>query len=284
MPPNPFRYRPTAGPLTRPGYLWRMDLRLTDKHALVCGSTQGIGRAVAHEMARQGANVTLLARDPEALRTVRSELDNTKGQRHDVLAVDMTDTPALQQATEGLVAARGAVDILVNNTGGPPPGPAHSAPLDAYEKAFRLHLLAYQTLVLACVPGMKEAGQGRIINVISTSVKAPLHGLGVSNTIRGAVAQWAKTLANELGPFGITVNNVLPGATGTERLAAIIRNKAAQAGSEEAAREEMLREIPLRRFAHPEEIAYAVVFLAGPSGAYVNGINLPVDGGRTASL
>ena len=132
---------------------------------------------------------------------------------------------------------------------------------------------------------MKAQGHGRIINIISTSVKQPLHDLGVSNTIRGAVAQWAKTLANELGPHGITVNNVLPGATGTERLRAIIRSKAAKHDiDEEVASRSMLDEIPLRRFGQPEEIAAAVAFLAGPSGAYINGINLPVDGGRTGCL
>ncbi len=261
-----------------------MDTGLAGERALVCGGTQGIGRAVASELARLGAEVTVLARDAGALKQVVVGLDRSSGQQHGLLAVDMTDTTALQAATAAHVAQHGPVHILVNNTGGPPPGPAHAAPLEAYEQAFRLHLLAYQTLVLAVVPGMKAEGHGRIINVISTSVKAPLHNLGVSNTIRGAVAQWAKTLATELGPSGITVNNVLPGATSTERLAAIIRNKAAAAGSEEAATEEMLREIPLRRFAKPEEIAYAVAFLAGPSGAYINGINLPVDGGRTPGL
>jgi 3-oxoacyl-[acyl-carrier protein] reductase len=124
--------------------------------------------------------------------------------------------------------------------------------VDAYDQAFRLHLMAFQTLVLAIVPGMKERRRGRIINVISTSVKAPLHNLGVSNTVRGAVAQWAKTLANELGPFSITVNNVLPGATATGRLEAIIANKSAKTGvSTEAAQQEMLSEIPLGRFAEP---------------------------------
>ena len=140
-------------------------------------------------------------------------------------------------------------------------------------------------MVLALVPGMKDAGHGRIINVISTSVKQPLPNLGVSNTIRGAVAQWSKTLAAELGPFNITVNNVLPGATRTDRLAAIIKNKSAKTGvTEEEAAAEMAREIPLRRFAEPEEIANAIGFLAGPGGAYINGINLPVDGGRTGCL
>lgn len=183
------------------------------------------------------------------------------------------------------MASLGAVDIVVLNSGGPPPGPAHEADIEQFEAAFRQHLLAFQAVVRAVVPGMKERNYGRIINVISTSVKQPLHDLGVSNTIRGAVAQWSKTLSNELGPFGITVNNVLPGATATERLATIIRNKSIKSGMiEEQVRLGMLHEIPLGRFAQPEEIAYAVAFLAGPSGAYINGINLPVDGGRTGNL
>jgi 3-oxoacyl-[acyl-carrier protein] reductase len=195
----------------------------------------------------------------------------------------MSDTAALASAlADGLTYP---VDILVNNTGGPPPGTAHEADIAAFEQAFRLHLLAYQTLVRAVVSGMKERKHGRIINVISTSVKQPLPNLGVSNTIRGAVAQWSKTLANELGPSNITVNNVLPGATETERLASIIRNKSAKTGTSEAeAAHEMMVEVPLRRFAKPSEIAAAVAFLAGPSGSYINGINLPVDGGRTGCL
>lgn len=252
--------------------------------ALVTGSTQGIGLAIAQEFAANGAEVVLLARDQARLDQARLTLDGTAGQRHRTLCVDMSDTAALTERMAEL-AAHGPIHILVNNTGGPPPGPAHEASVEAFEAAFRLHLLAYQTMVRALVPGMKDARHGRIINVISTSVKQPLHNLGVSNTIRGAVANWSKTLANELGPFGITVNNVLPGATSTERLAAIIRNKALKAGiTEEEASQEMMNEVPLRRFAQPEEIAAAVAFLAGPSGAYINGINLPVDGGRTASL
>lgn len=261
-----------------------MDITLNGRHALVCGSTQGIGAATAVEMARLGARVTLLARDAAKLTALQATLDRSGGQVHGFVAVDMADTPALQEAGERL-AAQGPVDILVNNTGGPPPGPAHLAATDAFERAFRLHLIAYQTLVRAVVPGMKERRHGRIINIISTSVKVPLANLGVSNTIRGAVAQWAKTLANELGPFNITVNNVLPGATSTERLAAIIADRSKKNGiTEAAAAEEMMQEIPLRRFAAPQELAAAVCFLAGPSAAYINGINLPVDGGRTGCL
>jgi len=261
-----------------------MKIQLEGATALVTGSTQGIGLATARELALLGANVVLLARDQAKLEHVLLLLDTSSGQAHSTVCVDMSDTLSLAAKVSALVA-NGPIHILVNNTGGPPPGPAHEAGVDAFETAFRLHLLAYQTLVLALVPGMKHAGHGRIINIISTSVKQPLHNLGVSNTIRGAVANWSKTLASELGPFGITVNNVLPGATSTERLAAIIRNKALKAGTtEDEAAHEMMTEVPLRRFAKPEEIAAAVAFLAGPSGAYINGINLPVDGGRTACL
>lgn len=261
-----------------------MDTRLNGQRALVCGSTQGIGMATAMELARSGAHVTLLARDEVKLKSTLAQLDRSHGQDHSTLRVDMSDTIAMASLI-GEYAAVHPVDILVNNTGGPPTGLAHEAEITAFENAFRQHLLGFQTLVRAFVPGMKERKHGRIVNVISTSVKQPLPNLGVSNTIRGAVANWGKTLANELGPYGITVNNVLPGATGTERLSTIIANKATKSGDTEAAvTVEMLSEIPLRRFAEPAEIAFAITFLVGPSGAYINGINLPVDGGRTASL
>ncbi len=261
-----------------------MNTDLTGQHALVCGSTQGIGKATALELARLGASITLLARDAQALEAVRAELSVKAEQQHRILVCDMTDTEGLRNAVGAHVADQ-RIDIVVNNTGGPAPGPAHEAGTAAFLAAFTQHLVAFQTIVRAVVPGMKERRHGRIINVISTSVKQPLPNLGVSNTIRGAVANWGKTLATELGPFNITVNNVLPGATETERLAAIIANKAQKTGAaKEEVKHEMLAEIPLRRFARPEEIAGAVAFLAGPAGAYINGINLPVDGGRTACL
>lgn len=257
---------------------------LGGRFALVCGATQGIGKAAALELARVGATVTLLARDVQALATAREQLPTPLGQAHGVLAADMSDTAALEMR----IAEYGReqrTDILVNNTGGPPPGAAHLSNPASYLATFTQHLIAFQTIVLHVAPGMKERQHGRIINVISTSVKQPLPNLGVSNTIRGAVANWGKTLANELGPFNITVNNVLPGATETERLKHIIRNKAQRENLTEAAvTEEMLAEIPLGRFARPAEIAAAVAFLAGPSAGYINGINLPVDGGRTGCL
>ncbi len=262
-----------------------MDISLKGHHALVCGGTQGIGRATALELAKAGARITLLARDEARLKEVLAMLDRTAGQQHAMAVADMADTSALGRAVAAILADQGPVDIVVNNTGGPPPGPVHESTQEQFERAFRQHLLAGQTILLAVVPGMKAKRHGRIINIISTSVKQPIPGLGVSNTIRGAVAQWAKTLATELGPFGITVNNVLPGSTDTERIRDLVRRKAeANKVSPEAAAEAMRNEVPLKRFARPEEIAYAVVFLAGPSAAYINGINLPVDGGRTSGL
>src|SRR5690606_21533160 len=175
--------------------------------------------------------------------------------------------------------------ILVNNSGGPAAGPATEAKPEAFLQAFQQHLICNHILATLVIPGMKQAGFGRIINIISTSVKIPLKNLGVSNTIRGAVASWAKTMSNELGQFGITVNNVLPGATATGRLEAIINNKVAKTGMEQArVEEEMLAEIPAKRFGMPEEIAAMVAFLASPAAGYVNGTSIPVDGGRTGSI
>ncbi len=254
---------------------------LEGQRALVCGGTQGIGRAVAVALAGQGAHVTVLARQADALERTVAALP---GNGHRALQADLSATAGLEQAVTAALAG-GVFTVLVNNAGGPPPGPAHRAEVSDFERAMRLHLFAFHSLVKLVLPGMRTAGHGRIINIISTSVKQPLPDLGVSNTVRAAVANWAKTLANELGPLNITVNNVLPGATATERLEAIIRAKAERTGlSEEDVAAHMRAEVPLRRFAQPEEVAAAVAFLAGPGGSYISGINLPVDGGRTASL
>ena len=262
-----------------------MDLNLTGKRALVCGSSQGIGKACALELANLGCSVTLFARNLDKLNAVKAELDQSQGQKHWVLVADFSQPLEVKAAIEQHIAETGVIEILVNNTGGPAPGPAHSTDAADFMAAFQLHLVSNQYLMQALLEGMKSKGYGRIINVISTSVKQPIAGLGVSNTVRGAVASWSKTLATELGPFGITVNNVLPGATATVRLDSIFKNKAAkQNKTVEQVAEEEKSIIPLRRFAQASEFANVVAFLASPAAAYVTGINLPVDGGRTLCL
>lgn len=262
-----------------------MNLDLKNKRAIICGSTQGIGKAVALELALMGANVTLIARNEQSLKQVKSELANNGSQLHSYLCADFSEPQKLKELVEQFIQRSGPVNILVNNTGGPPSGPIINAKTEEFLSAFNNHLICNHILVQACVEGMKNSGYGRIINVISTSVKAALPNLGVSNTIRAAVGNWAKTLANELGKSGITVNNVLPGATATQRLTGIIEAKASKTGTaNEEIKKEMLHEIPLGRFAEASEIASAVAFLASPAAAYINGINLPVDGGRTQSL
>ncbi len=262
-----------------------MNLDLTGKRALVCGSSQGMGKAIAEQLASQGASVVLLARNKAKLEAVLDGLDKSKGQQHAVLVADFAYPEQVKATVAEFLKHGQLVEILVNNTGGPAPGPANTAETDDFLAAFNQHLICNHELMKLLVPGMKDAQYGRIINVISTSVKQPLHGLGVSNTVRGAVANWAKTLANELGQFNITVNNVLPGATNTVRLEAIIQNKAKKQGvSIEEMEEEEKSIIPMRRFGEPEEFANAVAFLASPAAAYITGINLPVDGGRTSCL
>jgi 3-oxoacyl-[acyl-carrier protein] reductase len=262
-----------------------MQIDLTGKTALVCGSSQGIGKAIALQLAQAGARIILLARNPSSLETVLAELNTIQAQNeHTFFVADFSDNQRVEEVAEE-IASSYEIDILINNTGGPAAGPAHTAALTDYLRAFENHLINNQILTQAFLPSMKNKGYGRIINIISTSVKQPLPNLGVSNTIRGAVANWSKTLANELGAFGITVNNILPGATETSRLQNIIQNKAGKTGhSTEAVSTEMLAEIPAKRFARAEEIAYAACFLSSPLASYINGINLPVDGGRTACL
>jgi 3-oxoacyl-[acyl-carrier protein] reductase len=262
-----------------------MNMSLLGKRALVCGSTQGLGKACALELALLGASITLVARSEESLKRTRSELDTSNNQHHSFIVADFSDVNQVQQRATEFVKNTPPIHILVNNTGGPKGGPIVDAELQEFTRAFSSHLLCNHILVQAVVGGMKAEGYGRIINIVSTSVKQPIAGLGVSNTVRGAVASWAKTLAGELAPFGITVNNVLPGMTTTGRLDALIKAKAEKSGkSIEQITDEMIAEIPSGRFAVPEEFAAAVAFLATPAASYINGINLPVDGGRTSSL
>ena len=261
-----------------------MDLDLSGKHALVCGASEGIGRAAAHELALLGASVTVLARRAEALQAVVDALPARNGQRHGRITADVSQTDALADKV-GALAAERRVDILVNNTGGPPGGPVASATADAFVQAFTRHLLANQALAQAVLPGMQAAGWGRIVNVVSTSVREPIQGLGVSNTTRGAVAAWAKTLSREVASQGITVNNVLPGFTETGRIAQIVGDRARNTGkSEQQVADGMKATVPAARFARPEEVAAAIAFLCSPAAGYINGVSLAVDGGRMQSI
>ena len=260
-------------------------MELKGKHALVCGSTQGIGWASAKLMAERGAKITLVARSAEKLQRAVEKLDKSNGQEHSFIVADFSNPEGLKKVLEAFTASGGQPDILVNNTGGPKGGPIKDAEIEEFLAAFNQHLICNHILVQALYPGMIKNGGGRIINVISTSVKQPLNGLGVSNTVRGAVANWSKTLANELGQYNITVNNVLPGATNTARLQSIAETKAGKTDSSvDEVFSDMAAQSPMQRIAEPEEIAEAIAFLASDRASYINGINVPVDGGRTKSL
>jgi 3-oxoacyl-[acyl-carrier protein] reductase len=262
-----------------------MNLELRGKTALVCGSTQGLGLASAIELSALGANVFLLARNETKLEDAIKLLNTSKGQIHQYFVADFADINSVRIAISQILAQNTPIEILVNNTGGPAGGPALAANIEEYSNAFSAHLLCNQLLVQAFVPYMKAANFGRIINIISTSVKIPLLGLGVSNTIRAAVANWAKTLANELGSYGITVNNVLPGFTKTARLESLMDGKAKNGNISRAEVDKAnLATIPAGRYGEPSEFGAAVAFLCSPAASYINGINLPVDGGRLGNL
>jgi 3-oxoacyl-[acyl-carrier protein] reductase len=262
-----------------------MNLNLENKTALVCGSTQGIGRACAIELALNGANVVLIARNEEKLQTVFNELPNNGNQKHSYILADFSKPIELENQLKKYISKNGDCHILINNTGGPKGGPIFDAQIDEFYDAFTQHLICNHILVQNLAPLMKNNQYGRIINIISTSVKQPLPNLGVSNTIRGAVANWSKTLAMELGQFNITVNNVLPGATNTSRLQSIAEVKSEKTNSSvEQIFDDMAKESPMKRIAQTDEIANVIAFLASPAASYINGINVPVDGGRTKSL
>ncbi len=261
-----------------------MNLSLLNKNALICGSSQGIGFASAKELALLGANCILLARNEIGLKDAVSKLDTTLSQQHNYLVANFDEPEMVKNVIENYVKTN-TIHILVNNSGGPNAGLISIAKEEEFINTFNRHLICNHILTKAVVEGMKNAGYGRIINIISTSVKIPLPNLGVSNTIRGAVASWSKTMANELGQFNITVNNVLPGATATQRLKSIIEVNATKKDKAIADIEKAMQyEIPMQRFAEPNEIANVVAFLASPAASYITGVSIPVDGGRTGTI
>jgi len=262
-----------------------MNLDLSGKRALVCGSTAGIGRACAMELASMGASITLAARDEVKLKGVLGGLPRPRQQTHDLIVADFGKPDEAAKAVEGKLDPANPWHILINNTGGPPAGATLDASPENLVAAFNAQLVTAHRLVVLLLPGFKSAGYGRVINITSTSVKQPIPNLAISNIVRPAVAAWGKGLANELGPFGVTVNNVLPGYTATERLGTLIAGRAGKQGiSEDQVRAEFIAATPARRLGQPEEIAAAVAFLASPAAGYINGINLPVDGGRLGTL
>jgi 3-oxoacyl-[acyl-carrier protein] reductase len=261
-----------------------MHLSLEGKNAVICGSTQGIGLAIAEELALLGANCTLFARNEEALKAAIKNLDIALRQQHGYLVADFSKPEQVKKVIEQHIQST-PVHILVNNTGGPAPGSVLDATEEAFLQAFNQHLIVNQVLTKAVVPSMKEAGYGRIINVISTSIRIPITNLAVSGTVRGAVAMWSKILANELGQYNITVNNILPGYTKTQRLESLIENNAKKRGvSSDVIEKEMLKDIPMKRFGEPEELAAMAAFLASPAASYVSGVSIAVDGGKTGAL
>jgi len=244
-------------------------INLDGKRALVCGGTSGIGKATAISLSECGAEVVILSRSASG--------ENT-------LTCDLEDLDSLTISVTKEIEKNGNFEILINNSGGPPSGPLIAATPHDFEKAFRRHVLASQTLVQLILPGMKTANYGRIINIISTSVKEPIPGLGVSNTIRGAMASWSKTMSKELPP-SITINNVLPGFTNTERLTELKKTLSEQKGiSQEEVENAWLRTVPEGRLADPSELGKVVAFLSSPAASFVRGTSIPVDGGRTGSI
>lgn len=261
-----------------------MNLSLQSKTALVCGASQGIGKAIAIALADLGATCILMARNETTLNEVVHQLNTTQGQAHQYKVVDFTQLEEFKSSIQELTAQFG-IDILINNTGGPAGGLIADADPTQFEKAFQQHLICNHVLAQAVVPHMKVKEWGRIINVISTSVKIPINNLGVSNTIRAAVASWSKTLSNELAVYGITVNSLLPGFIATSRLDAVAEGFAHKEGvNKETMVEKMKDSVPAKRFGEPSEIAAVAAFVASPAASYVNGITIPVDGGRTGTI
>ena len=262
-----------------------MNINLINKTALVCGGSQGLGLSSAKELALLGATVVIASRTEEKLKEAVKQLDTSAGQQHHYIAMDLSVPVTAKTLVENWVLSHGSIQILINNAGGPPPGPMIDTDAAELEKAFQAHVISSHLLAQVLIPGMQKASYGRIINIVSTSVKQPINGLGISNTVRAAVANWAKTLANEIGYSGITVNNILPGYTSTDRLKYLFSKQASMQGVKiEDIEKSIIGSIPAKRLGEPEEFGAVVAFLCTPAAAYVNGVNIPVDGGRTGNL
>ena len=259
------------------------NLDLSGKTALVGGASQGIGASIASLFAGAGARVVLMSRTLDRLEVVRKGLEHPD--RHLSLPLDLENYRKLADPIGSLLKSTGPIEIVVNNSAGPASGPLTGADTKDFERGFHAHILSSQVILQQVLPGMREKHYGRFINIISTSVKAPIPNLGVSNTIRAAMSSWAKTLAGEVGQFGVTVNNILPGYTRTPRLQNLLQAAAKRENVDvETVEKNWLGTVPAGRFGEPEDIANAALFLASPMASYVNGTNIVVDGGRTGML
>lgn len=261
-----------------------MDLGLSGKVALVAGSSRGLGRAIAEELAAEGASLVLCARREDSLQEARTAIEQ-HGSQVVAVAADLADPAQVERVVQAGMREFGRIDILVTNAGGPPAGPFEQHTPEAWDRAVQLTLGSVLNLTRAVLPGMKERRWGRILNVTSIAVKQPVDGLILSNSVRAAVTGFARTLANEIAPWGITVNNVLPGYTRTERLDELAAaNSKAKGISQEEARAAWETQIPMGRLGEPQEFAALVAFLASERASYITGTSIPVDGGWVRGL
>ena len=257
---------------------------LSGKHALVCGASKGIGAATAKMLAKAGANVTVCARNEHALKQLCAEMETLGNGKHHSLVLDLEDTQSLNAAVSELIEQRGTIHILVNNAGGPPGGPLIENTVSDFDAPFKRHLHASHILTQLVIPGMESTGYGRIVQIISTSVKEPIPNIGLSNTLRGAMASWAKSLSRELHPC-ITINNVLPGFTNTERLGSLASSINQRTGkSIDEVHEGWMSQVPIERLIEPLETASAITFLTLPASGGIRGVSLAVDGGRLRGI
>lgn len=262
-----------------------MDLGLAGRVALVAASSRGLGRAVAEEFAAEGAHVVMCARGEEALAEGAASVRERGDGEVEAIVADLSEEEGLARVVAGALDRFGRVDVLVNNAGGPPAGPFEAHSLEAWRAALRLNLESALELTRAVLPGMKERGWGRIVNITSIAVKEPVDGLILSNSVRAAVTGFARTLANEVAPFGVTVNNALPGYTRTDRLQELADAISSRTGiPREEVEANWEAAIPMGRLGEPREFAALVVFLASDRASYITGRSITVDGGRTRGL